>query len=125
LRPESFVLQVVLKERDEMEFLVVQDDDDDDGDGGDGDRKEGPKPAHAASAAQAASSQAVHDEFGDDHEARRAERRFAKVVKQRAKARKEGRGEPHGPSLAGSRAYKDEVQRARFMVDHENAVSSL
>ena len=109
-----------------MEFLVVQDPDDDDGNDGDSDREEGPKHAHAASAAHAASSHAVHDEFGDDHEARRAERRFTQVGKRRAKARKEGRGEePHGPSLAGSRAYKEEVQRARFLVDHENAVSSL
>jgi len=117
-------LQVELKERAEMEFLVVQDPDEQEEAEDDEEENSQSSPVHAATAAEAASVKVIDDGFGDDKEARLAEKRFKQLVKKRARIRKEGRGEVHGPSLAGSRAYKEEVQRARYRVDHDNNVSA-
>jgi len=106
-----------------MDFLVVQDPDEQEEDDEEEKAQGNQSPVHAATAAEAASVKVIDDGFGDDEEARLAERRFKQLVRRRAKVRKEGRAEAHGPSLAGSRAYKEEVQKVRYRVEHDNNVS--
>jgi hypothetical protein len=132
---EQLKKQVLAQERAQL-LLVEQDDeeeeDDDNGeeeeeeedeDGGNGEKanndkkKKKKKLGHAIVTAVVAQED---DGYGSDEEGRVAEKRFRKVMKKRARMRKEGLV-PKRPE----KRYKDVVQKVREMVVHEEGVDEL